>query len=162
FNEDRVKSRNAEASYRVPEGLPAAKPRAYLVCFGASAFQDPAWDLRYPAADARLAVRALADGLCAAGRYEVVPVLLVSERGRGRVPGPASAPKATLQAVLAALPGEPVPEKLKVQVSGTAKLRRATPDDLVVLFASSHGYTDDRGTFHLLPSDIGPARGLGR
>ena len=32
----------------------------------------------------------------------------------------------------------------------------------MILFASSHGYTDRKGAYYLFPSDIGPPRGLGR
>ncbi|MHB9132696.1 MAG: caspase family protein [Armatimonadota bacterium] len=36
-------------------------------------------------------------------------------------------------------------------------MRKATPDDLVLISWSGHGYADSRGVFYLLPYDIGPA-----
>ena len=33
---------------------------------------------------------------------------------------------------------------------------------MVILFASSHGYTDRKGAYYLFPSDLGPARAAGR
>ncbi len=37
------------------------------------------------------------------------------------------------------------------------KLRAARPEDLVLISASSHGYTDSDGIFYLVPSDTGTA-----
>ena len=34
-------------------------------------------------------------------------------------------------------------------------LRKATPDDLLIIFYAGHGYTAPDGTFYLFPSDIG-------
>jgi uncharacterized caspase-like protein len=39
-------------------------------------------------------------------------------------------------------------------------LRRATPEDLVVISFSSHGYADERGNFFLFPYDTGAATEL--
>ena len=40
---------------------------------------------------------------------------------------------------------------------GGEKLERATPDDLVLVSFSGHGYTDERNEFYLIPSEAGPA-----
>src|SRR5205823_1155996 len=54
FNEDRVKSGTATASYQAPASRLPGKPRAYLVAMGVSACETPAWNLHFAAADARL------------------------------------------------------------------------------------------------------------
>jgi len=165
FNEDRVKSTTAPAAYEVPKGVPAAKPRAYLVAFGAAGFSDPDWDLSFAAADARLAAGELGRALEAAKQYEVVPVVLATDRGAaGRPPrrGEAAATAAHLKAVLDRLAGRPVDPARAGVIAGLERLQPATPDDLVLLFASSHGYTDHRGAYYMFPQDLGKPRGLGR
>lgn len=53
-------------------------------------------------------------------------------------------------------------EKSVASASGNAaiqnfdKLRQATPDDLVLILYSSHGYADRAGNFYLIPFDTGP------
>ena len=43
------------------------------------------------------------------------------------------------------------------QIPNADKLRAARPEDLVLISASSHGYTDSDGIFYLVPSDTGTA-----
>jgi WD40 repeat protein len=165
FNKDRVKSATASAAYQVPAGVPRAKPRAYVVGFGAAGFSDPAWDLNYSAGDARLATQELGKALKQAGHYEVVPVVLVTDRGiagKPPRPGEASPTAANFKAVLERLAGCPVDSAALAAIPGADKLTTATPDDLVIIFASSHGYTDRKGAYYLFPSDIGPVRSAGR
>jgi WD40 repeat protein len=165
FNEDRVKSATATAEYTVPAGVPKAEPRAYVVGFGAAGFSDPAWDLNFSAGDARLATQELGKALKQAGRYEVVPVVLATDRGtagRPARPGESSATAANLKAVLERLAGRPVDPAALAAIPGADKVTTATPDDLVIIFASSHGYTDREGAYYLFPSDIGPVRSAGR
>jgi WD40 repeat protein len=165
FSEDRVKSPTAYGSCRVPEGVPAAHPRAYLVTFGVAGFTDSDWDLRYSADDGRLAAAQLGKALEEAKHYELVRVVLATDRGATKAapkPGEAPATAANLQAVLARLAGGPAEAGACEGIPGYAKLEPATPDDLVIVFASSHGYTDRKGAYYLFPSDIGPARHMGR
>jgi len=152
FNKDRVKSATTPPAVYTE---PAAKPRAYVVAFGAEAFSDPDWDLRFAAADARLVLAELGARLVLAG-YDVVPVALVSPHDALQR-GEAAATKAHLQAVLARLAGREADPGAGA-VPGFDKLAAATPDDLVLVFASSHGYTDAEGAYYLLPADIGPPR----
>ena len=198
FNEDRVKSAaTPPAAYEVPPGVPKAEPRAYVVAFGAAGFSDPAWDLHYAAADARLAAQKLGKALNfgAAGfsdpawdlyqsangaadarqklrkalneaeHYDVVPVVLATDRGTAGQPprpGEAAATAANLRLVLDALAGRKGDARALAAIPGANRLSAATPDDLVILFASSHGYTDRKGAYYLFPSDLGPARAAGR
>jgi hypothetical protein len=46
------------------------------------------------------------------------------------------------------------------EVDPNSQLRRATPDDAVVLYVASHGYADPQGTFYLVPYDTGSSWGI--
>jgi WD40 repeat protein len=165
FNADRVKSTDGSARYEVPGNVSPARPRAYLVAFGVAGFSDPDWDLRYSAADARLVATKLGKALSEAGHFEVVPVLLATDRGAAGSPprpGEAAATVANLKAVLDALAGRQADARALAAVPNAGRLAAATPDDLVVLFASAHGFTDTRGAYYIFPQDIGKPRGLGR
>jgi hypothetical protein len=166
FNEDRVKSATSPSvTFEVPQGVPAAQPRAYIVVFGVAGFSDPAWDLRYSADDARLAAAELGCALQAAKHYEVRRIVLATDRGAAGAapkPGEAAASAANLHAILARLAGGPKDPAALGAIPGYAALEPASPDDLVLLFASSHGYTDRKGAYYLFPSDIGPPRQRGR
>jgi WD40 repeat protein len=165
FNADRVKSADGSASHEVPRNVIPAQPHAYMVAFGVAGFTDPVWDLHYCAADARLAASKLVSALKGAGHYKVVPVVLTSERGAaGGAPrlGEAPATAANLKLVLDALAGRQVDARALAAVPNAERLAAATPDDVVILFASTHGFTDPRGAYYIFPQDIGKPRGLGR
>ena len=155
FNEDRVKSETATHTYDAPANPPSVRPRAYLICIGVSASQSRRWDLAFPAADARRMREGLGGALERAGRYDVVPVLLTSERGDDGSVGTATATKANIDAVLDLLAGRAVDEQVEGRLPGADRILRATPDDLVVLSFSGHGYIDARGSLYLLPYDVG-------
>ncbi len=86
-------------------------------------------------------------------------MLLTSERAGDGTLASATATKANLGAVLSLLAGREVDERLRAGLPGGERLRAATPDDLVVLSFSGHGYTDARGGLYLLPYDVGPHKG---
>lgn len=80
------------------------------------------------------------------GRYaDVVPVPLVSDGGTDL------ATKARIRAVLEALAGRPADLS---DVPNTDRIHPATPDDLVLISFSGHGF-DASGEFYLVPSDTG-------
>ena len=157
FNEDRVKSPTAQATYDVPAS-PPSRARAYLIAMGVGASQGPAWDLPFAAADACRFVEAMGAALRRAGKYEVIPVLLTSERSPDGSVSPATATKANLEVALNLLAGRPVAARDRGPLPGGDRLRAATPDDLVILAFSGHGYTDPRGALYLLPYDVGAGR----
>lgn len=152
FNADRVKSRTTRAALTVP-ARPARPRRAFVVSLGVDAFADPEWNLSFAAADARATTGALGATLAATGDYaEVVTVALVSERG-GADHGTAAA----LRGALLRLSGAPLDAAARdalAAVPGADRLAQATPDDAVIVTASTHGYADSTGVFYLLPSDI--------
>jgi WD40 repeat protein len=151
FNEDRVKSETAHFTYKAPPKSLKRRPRAYLVGFGVSASQNADWNLRFAAADAKLTVDEFEKGL--EDRYDVVPVKLTSEELSGRLN--ATATRDNLRSVLQVLSGQKVSSESRAGLPNGSQLSAATPDDLVLLALSCHGYTDQRGTLYLLPYDVG-------
>jgi hypothetical protein len=53
------------------------------------------------------------------------------------------------------LAGRPVEGSRLAAIPGAAQLRRAEPEDLVLVAVSSHGYTGRHGIFHFVLADIG-------
>lgn len=147
FNDDRVKSATAQQSYTPPTAIAIGKPRAYLITVGVNRHDNPAWNLRYAANDARQISQSLAPLLENQKSYEeVVTIPLISDTD-----GPNLATKANIKAVLDVLSGR------KADVSaipGGDKLRQADPDDLVLISFAGHGFGEG-GLFYLIPSDNG-------
>jgi uncharacterized caspase-like protein len=151
FNDDRVKSSTAHQTYTPQDAIVVGKPRAYLITVGVNRHDNPAWNLRYAANDARQIGQSLAPLLKKQNSYEdVVTIPLISDsEGRDL------ATKANIKAVLDLLAGR------KADVSailGGDKLRQATPDDLVLISFSGHGYGES-GLFYLIPGDTGAGSG---
>jgi len=151
FNDDQVKSATAQQSYTPPSAIATGKPRAYLITVGVNRHDNPAWNLRYAANDARQIGQSLAPLLQSQKSYEeVVTVPLISDTD-----GHDLATKANIKAVLDVLAGR------KADLSalpGGDKLRQATPDDLVLISFSGHGYGEG-GLFYLIPGDTGAGSG---
>jgi WD40 repeat protein/uncharacterized caspase-like protein len=169
FNEDRVKSLTARASVVPPVALTPSKGRAYVVSVGVNAYENEAWDLRFAANDARRLQETVAARLASGGEYEeVVSVPLISDYAKegGRKTSPRivkemTATKRNFKAVLDLLAGRKVDEEALKAIPNADKLRRATPEDLVLVSFSSHGYADERGNFYLFASDAGAPSNLG-
>ena len=52
--------------------------------------------------------------------------------------------------------GSRAPAAVDSRITNFDKLRPATPDDMVLILYSSHGYADRAGNFYLIPYDTGP------
>jgi hypothetical protein len=65
------------------------------------------------------------------------------------------ATKANLRAALDLLSGKPIDAALSERLPHANELRTATPDDLVLISFSGHGYKDTRGSLYLIPFDVG-------
>jgi WD40 repeat protein/uncharacterized caspase-like protein len=165
FNEDRVKSQtahwqwSADLKAKLPKAQ-AVKARAYIVTIGVNAYENPEWNLKYAANDARQIQKTLIEKLNQGGEYqEVVSVSLISDyqtiAGKDEVTEK-SATKANIKAVLDRLAGKPVNSESLKNISNGEKLRKAEPDDLIIISFSSHGYADGQGNFYLIPYDVGP------
>lgn len=166
FNEDRVKSNTATSSWVLNETAKAqlersrVKPRAYVISVGVNANENPAFDLQFAANDARRFQEVLSQRLSATGEYsEVVPVSLISdweERGGEKVTTRREATKANFKAVIDLLAGRSVSDEIKRAIPNAGKLLKSTPDELVMILFSSHGYADQSGNFYFIPYDTGP------
>jgi uncharacterized caspase-like protein len=133
---------------------------------GVNASENPNWNLQYAANDAikirdalsdKLKLLKQADGL--SERYEVVALPLVSDyNGNGTLKNN-DATKRKIQTVFDLLAGRTVNSELmstlRASVPQVNQLKKAEPDDLVLISFSSHGYTDRDGNFFILPYDIG-------
>jgi len=148
FNEDRVKSATAKRDYVIPKDIPTRKAKAYIITIGVNEYDAPARSLRFAVRDAEAIDRTLAtlEG------YEVVRVSLTSA---GRDPAAWHATKANIEDVLGRLAGRSLNGGALSGVPGTNRLSYATPDDIVIVTFSGHGYTQAGGKFYLLPSDSG-------
>jgi hypothetical protein len=134
FNEDRVRGPEAEAEVALPATAPRPR-RLFLLSIGVDAYPGGLFrPLRYAVADARAMAGLFAEAFVADDGDR--PLALVPIR----VEGTAAAP-ATRAAIAGAF----------------ARLKDATPDDMVVVSFSGHGYTDARGRFALVPSDVASA-----
>jgi WD40 repeat protein len=161
FNRDRVKSLTSPPYfYTLPvQRATFAKARAYLITMGVDANQSRNLDLDLAVSSAEDA-RTLLRSKLAAGGAEVVEVPLYSERDDlGRVKEK-TASKADLRAVLNLLAGKSVSAALEDEVDPRHQLRKAGPDDSVVLYIASHGYADPQGVFYLMPYDTGANWGV--
>jgi WD40 repeat protein/uncharacterized caspase-like protein len=166
FNEDRVKSQTSKESFALPAGLVARKGRAYVVMFGANAYENVSCqlDLNYAVNDVRQMQKTFVSKLKQSAQYEEVSeISLISDSNRQpdgtRVVTQASATKAHVKTVFDLLSGKSVDkaarDALLKSVPEAAKLKPAQPEDLVMIFFSSHGYTDASGDFYIIPYDIG-------
>ena len=131
------------------------------ISLGVNAAGRDSLRLRYAANDARAVQTQVAGQLAAlpdADKYaEVVGVALISDTDERGQTVANSATKAHLQAVIDVLAGRTPNAALLRDIPNADKLRPARPEDLVIISASSHGYTDGEGIFYLVPSDAGQA-----
>jgi WD40 repeat protein len=186
FNSDRVKSVTDRKTYALTPKPTPVKGRAYIIALGVNAYEREGLNLRYAANDAQQVQRNLEPRLAAQGEYqEVVSIPLVSDytvtlpdgrrvaaqditlerdeklkdflaRNRAVVTEN-RATKAHLRAVLDVLAGRQADTALLKDIPNADKLRPARPEDLIIISASSHGYTDSDGIFYIVPSDTGTA-----
>ena len=157
FNEDRVKSETAQVTHQIPEDLTPVTPRAYLLTVGVSAYESSDWDLEFAAHDARRLQEVLGEHLSG---YEVIPIPLISEYNDNKKILVNTATKANIHHALQVLAGESVAAADREALP--QELRAATPDDLVLISFSGHGYTHQDGTFYFFPHDIGANRSRGK
>ncbi len=128
FNKERIKSPTAHKDIAY-EPLSPAKPHAYLLQIGVNHYQARGCDLSGSVTDANELSSILADRLTKRG-LAVSAVRLIST---------ATENGATKQAIREALR----------QIAAAA-----TPDDVLFLSFSGHGYGDRNGQFYILPSDV--------
>lgn len=128
FNEDGVRSKYFDRPYDY-KPVAEPEPKLHLVSVGVNSFDNPAWDLKLAANDAK-------------GYAEILPAKL-------------SNIKSDVQ-LLASGDGLTKPDKANLRAA-LQKLAEggSSPDDIVVLAIASHGLTDDKDNqFYIVPADI--------
>lgn len=150
FNSDKIKSATTKYSYSLPKKLPPQKGRAYIISMGVNTYDTPEANLRFAVNDVLGVTATLGDAVRKVGNYaEVIPVSLISD-GTSR-----QATKRNLETVLGMLAGKKSDAQMLSTIAGAGNIRKATPNDLVVIYLAGHGYIDKAGEFYFLPSDIG-------
>lgn len=150
FNDDGVKSASSRVTYKLPATATLVRGKAYLVNIGINRYQNSEWNLQYATSDAEKIRLALETRIPRMGSYsEVIPVMLTDEL----------ATKGNIRSVLALLAGEPVPAPLRQNIPNGEKISRATPEDMLVISFSGHGYVDEEGIFYAFTQDTGNGGG---
>jgi len=153
FNQDGVKSETSQRVYKLPKPLVPGKRRAYVLNIGIDAHENPDWNLRYAAADARAFSVELVRTLKNSRTFdEIVPILITSELKDSEASRPT---KASIQAVFEMLAGKTATRAPIRGVVGADAIEAAGPDDAIIFTYSGHGFRDPDGTFYLFPFDIG-------
>jgi WD40 repeat protein len=162
FNSDRVKSATtAPLKFTIPSAVADApkKGRAFLVSIGVNASENPAYDLRFAANDARKMQEVIGKRLKAdSSRYsEVILIPLISDYGEGGKGEENRAQKAIIKGVFSLLSGDEreVPPDVIAQIPNRAQIKAVDPEDTLIITYAGHGYADQAGIFYLLPYDIG-------
>lgn len=130
FNQDRVKSGVAAGAAPPLSGSPAKK--AYLLTIGVNNYSSPGWNLQFAAKDAEKTAEILGAQLKRAG-YFLTTTTLVSDDKHD----------------------DATADKIRESLKSIAT--QATPDDLVVVSFSGHGYSGQSSAFYLLPSESKPS-----
>jgi WD40 repeat protein len=161
FNTSDVKSDTSRCPFTYAPGPVLRRGRVYLINVGVSKYENPAWNLAFSASDAHLVSDTVSARLRATKEYDdVVDVLLTSEEIviNGQSVLKKNATKENFRKVLRLLAGEKFsPEELS-DIAGADRVEKATPEDIVLIFFSSHGYRDTE-RFYLFPYDTGPGEG---
>lgn len=154
FNRDRIKGETAEATAAHAGSTPQPKdhPIAYVITFGVNSFDDPSWNLKFAAADARAMSREVSAALKATGQFQkVVTLPLISDGQSGT--GELAATRENLQLTLERLSGKG--KITRIDGANGDLIQRAKPEDVVLIHVATHGYAGEDGTFYILPQDIG-------
>ena len=158
FNEDRVKSQSAtfewtkEQRNELPPGDSNVTRRAYVVSVGVNESQIPRFRLSLSNYDVNQFQTVVPEKLTQIGFYEVVPIRLVTAYEDGRLVEDAT--KQNIETIFELLAGKEVAAERKQKIPNAERVRKATPDDLIIVTFSSHGYSTRGGDFYLLPSDV--------
>lgn len=179
FNEDRMKSETASDNFDPPTTVaaktalaaPTRWPRAYVITIGIDAYNESRLSLDYASADAKLLseklnftqIRRYQYGTeFSAGKdrrpkaklapFDIKRTVVAGEKeGKARVTGKAiSTILEILSGKIDRLEGQRVLAGFGIDGSN---LDASTPDDLVVVTFSGHGWAKKNGEFFLVPAD---------
>jgi hypothetical protein len=149
FNADRVKSDTMRTRW-TPPPMPRRPRRAFVLTIGVDEYTEPRLALNFAVSDAAV----IGDRLAAIPGYEMRRANLVTRRlADGRVVQVTRADINTALGILAGFPPGPHQARLAAAGHDGRALDNATPDDIVIISFSGHGFADARGNFALIPSD---------
>jgi uncharacterized caspase-like protein len=149
FNDDRVKSETSRIRFPVPAAAAPGPRRAFVVNIGIDDYDEKRLKLQFAASDARL----LGSQLATIPGYTVHRVTLAGPAGRG---GSVRVTAAMIAQAIGILAGRDVAASknaLKRQGVDASQLYASTPDDIVILSFSGHGWADETGAFYLVPAE---------
>lgn len=158
FNSDRVTSEISEPfKYRLPTLISTTKPRAYILTIGVDV-NESGWNLNLAGVSADRVQKSI---VAKVGKeYDVIKVSLMSTFGSESFrPSQTQARKENIHSILDLLAGRFVSPEKQHQLNATA-LRSANPDDLVFIYIASHGFSDHKGSFFMIPYDSGRFYGI--
>jgi WD40 repeat protein len=161
FNASDVKSGTFRYPFSYTPVPPLRKGRLYLIAVGVSTYENPAWNLEFAASDAHLVRDIVSVKPRATEEYdEVVDVLLTSEEKvvNGQKVMERRATKENFRKILRLLAGEKFNAEELKDIPNSKQIQKAKPEDLVLIFFSSHGYRDTE-RFYLFPYDTGEGQG---
>ncbi len=148
FHVDRIKSDTAFAFYTPPPSSAPRQKRAYIVAIGVDEYETKRLRLNYASGDARL----MAERLSVIPGYDVRKLVLSAERDSGKEVT-ADTLRYALGLLGGILPREDTLAALRSRGIDGSPLETATPDDLVIVTFSGHGWTAEDDDFYLLASD---------
>jgi len=161
FNTSDVKSETARYPFPYTSEQTPRKGRVYLITVGVSRYENPAWNLEFAANDAHLIREAVGARLRATKEYDdVIDVLLTSEEKvvNGQKVEERRATKDNFRKVLRLLAGDNFSAAETKDIPKAEQIQKANPEDIVLIFYSSHGYRDEEN-FYLFPYDTGEGEG---
>ncbi|HET6891631.1 MAG TPA: hypothetical protein VFH31_11045, partial [Pyrinomonadaceae bacterium] len=129
FNKDNVKSKDAQLKVTGADSLKRAGT-AYVIAVGVNEYANPQYNLKYAVADAQSfgdEVRLRLSQLAPSKRIEVINLLNEN------------ATKANLLSALKKLSGSSDSPTLKAGPAGFENLKRAEPEDTVIIYFAGHG-----------------------
>ncbi|WP_372914960.1 caspase domain-containing protein [Sandarakinorhabdus sp.] len=153
FNSDRVKSDTARLAWTPPQGPLAMPPRvrrAFVLTIGVNDYSESRLALNFAVPDAQL----ISQRLASIPGYEMRHASLTTARLQG-----GSVRSVTREdidkalGILAGFPPGPYQTELKAAGFDASALDNATPDDIVIISFSGHGFADTSGNFALVPSN---------
>lgn len=161
FNNDDVKSITASQRYTLGHPLELKRGRAYVIAFGANRYDDPGWNLKWAAADARAFVTDLVPVLQARNSFsKVVAVPLISDDKAADNQLPAT--KEAISDVFRVLSGRQPKNLQTASLLKNLDVMKAQPEDFVFISFACHGVTDEEtNEYFLFPSDIGANQNKG-
>lgn len=164
FNNDKIKSLNAETTTLKNENKIDRLPRAWIISIGVNVNQTPYWQLSYANPSAQAMAGALSRKLAASERFSDVIVLPIYQQTPSEIQvlfaageQPNMPPtKANIRTAIKQLAGSPLTksEKESLKLYPNYQFPKAMPDDFVFISYSGHGiHSPENNEFYLIPYD---------